>query len=170
MSCSENTNPCTCGNNACGCKISSDDVAYQGPNLECTGINTCDTLTEAIQKIDEFGCSEELVNIIIYNIQNNVDLYQQFTTIVNQTVDCQTVFDCLATSTTTTTTTLCPCTTYRILGPLTGTGTFTYVECNTLDLQTVLMNDIAKFVCVDNNYPTIKIGIGNILNEETCCP
>lgn len=33
--------------------IQSDNLTYSGPNLPYTGIRTCNTLTDAIQKIDE---------------------------------------------------------------------------------------------------------------------
>lgn len=110
MSCPENTTNCGCENNPCGCKISSDDIAYQGPDLSCTGIETCDSMTVAIQKLNDYACSIDLVQNIITNITNNISLYNQFVTIVNQSVDCNTVFDCLDTTTTTTTTTInCNC-------------------------------------------------------------
>lgn len=98
----ENNIPCNCSDNPCGCKTSSDDIAYQGPNLQCTGIDTCDSLTVSIQKLNDYMCSIELVQNIITNITNNVELYQQFTTIVNQSVDCDIVKNCLTTTTTTT--------------------------------------------------------------------
>lgn len=103
MSCPENTTNCGCENNPCGCKISSDDIAYQGPSLSCTGIEPCDSMTVAIQKLNDYACGIDLVQNIITNIINNTSLYNQFVTIVNQTVDCDTVFNCLATTTTTTT-------------------------------------------------------------------
>lgn len=34
----------------------TDHLAYTGPNLPCTGIETCDTLTVVIQKIEEAIC------------------------------------------------------------------------------------------------------------------
>lgn len=103
-------NNCTCNQttNPCGCKTSTDDIVYNGPNLECTGIETCDTLTTSLQTISEYLCSVELVQVIINNIVNNVNLYNQFTTIVNNTVDCQTVWDCINNTTTTTTTASAP--------------------------------------------------------------
>ena len=91
-----------CNQDPCGCKTSTDDVVYKGPNLSCTGINNCDTLTTAIQKINDFMCGIELVQVIITNIYNNTELFNEFTTIVNNTVDCQTVWGCLTTTTTTT--------------------------------------------------------------------
>lgn len=43
--------------------ISTDQVAYTGPNLGCTGINTCDSITVALQKINEQICDIwEVVN------------------------------------------------------------------------------------------------------------
>lgn len=94
-----------CNQDPCGCKTSTDDVVYKGPNLSCTGINNCDTLTTAIQKINDFMCGIDLVQVILYNIYNNTELFNQFTIVVNNSVDCQTVWDCLASTTTTTTTT-----------------------------------------------------------------
>lgn len=105
--CNENNNTTT---NQCGCKTSTDDVVYNGPELTCTNIQTCDTLTSAISNISNFLCSIDMVQIIINNITNNINLYNQFTTIVNNTVDCETVWDCIS-ATTTTTTTLEPTTT-----------------------------------------------------------
>jgi hypothetical protein len=98
-------NTCNPQTNPCGCGTSTDEVIYSGPNLSCTGVQTCDTLTNAVSTIGEFLCSVEIVQIVINNITNNISLYNQFTTIVNNTVDCQTVWDCIESNTTTTTTT-----------------------------------------------------------------
>jgi hypothetical protein len=43
--------PCKCGN-----KPQSDKIKYIGPNLSCTGIETCDDLSTALQKIDHVIC------------------------------------------------------------------------------------------------------------------
>ena len=55
-----NTN-CDCepaSSNQCGCsKISSLDVAYSGPNLACSGIELCDSLSVVLQKIEEKICT-----------------------------------------------------------------------------------------------------------------
>lgn len=57
--------PCTaCGTPGCGgtcdpCNASpaqSDGMIYSGANLPCTGVQTCDSITVAIQKIDEAIC------------------------------------------------------------------------------------------------------------------
>jgi hypothetical protein len=55
-----NTN-CDCepaSSNQCGCsKISSLDIAYNGPDLVCSGIVLCDSLSVALQKIEEKICT-----------------------------------------------------------------------------------------------------------------
>ncbi len=66
MSCSPGT-PCYnseivysgCGNDPCNpnSRISCDGVVYSGPNLPCTGVESCDTLCVALQKIDESICN-----------------------------------------------------------------------------------------------------------------
>jgi hypothetical protein len=93
--CNNNTNPCNK-------KESTDEVAYVGPNLSCTGVSTCDTLTQAIQKINDFICSEAMVQQIIFNITNNIEIYNQFVEIVNVSVSCETIWGCETTTTTTT--------------------------------------------------------------------
>ena len=68
MSCSPNTIyyqpisvPLTSGCKSCGCNnsVDSDLVIYSGPNLSCTGIATCNTITEAIQKLDAKVCEAQ---------------------------------------------------------------------------------------------------------------
>lgn len=63
--------PCSgCGTPGCNgscdpCSASpaqSDNMIYSGPNLPCTGIQTCDTITAAIQKIDAKIC--EIIDMI----------------------------------------------------------------------------------------------------------
>lgn len=66
MSCSPGT-PCYntqtvysgCANDPCNpnSRISCDGVVYAGPNLPCTGIEACDTLCVALQKIDDSICN-----------------------------------------------------------------------------------------------------------------
>lgn len=78
--------------------IDSEFVEYSGDNLPCTGIQTCDSLTVALQKIDEKICSSELVAQIIQTISNDDILKAYF---------CQLVSSCpIVIETTTTTTTI----------------------------------------------------------------
>lgn len=43
----------------------SDKLAYKGSNLPCTGIDNCDTLSTAIQKIEAKIC--EIIEILETN-------------------------------------------------------------------------------------------------------
>jgi hypothetical protein len=57
---------CGCGTDGCSCDpIQSDAVIYSGPNLPCTGVQTCDTLTNALMKMDSRIC--ELITDL-YNL------------------------------------------------------------------------------------------------------
>ena len=57
---------CGCGTNGCSVDaIQSDGVIYSGANLPCTGVLTCDTLTVALQKMDEQIC---LLQEALYNL------------------------------------------------------------------------------------------------------
>lgn len=48
--------PCYYPTNACGTWTTSANISYGGANLPCTGIQTCDTVEVALQKIDELIC------------------------------------------------------------------------------------------------------------------
>lgn len=78
-----------------GYPIKSDLLCYNGPNLPNTGINTGNTLTLALEKIDLYLTPESLVQTLIQMIQSNPSLNVSFCTLVNT---------CVANSTTTTTT------------------------------------------------------------------
>lgn len=73
-----------CGADPCDNKLKTSDlIKYIGPNLPCTGIETCDDLTTILQKLELAIC--------------------QFTTTTTSTSTST------SSSTTTTTTTACPC-------------------------------------------------------------
>lgn len=102
--CTNNTQNCGgCNQDPCGCKTSTDEVVYRGPALTCLGIQNCNNTTEILQALDGLICSQELVQIIVNNIVNNFEIYQQFVTLVNTSVDCETVLNCVPTTTSTTT-------------------------------------------------------------------
>lgn len=54
--------------------LPSDDLYYAGPNLPYTGINTEDTITVALQKIDEQLSPEAIFDLLIAAIDNNPSL------------------------------------------------------------------------------------------------
>lgn len=54
--------PCAQKPNPCGTWAPSSKISYGGPNLPCTGIQTCDTVEVALQKIDNKLCPPALYN------------------------------------------------------------------------------------------------------------
>ena len=171
MSCPNNiVNTCGCGNtNPCGCKTSSDEVVYVGPELGCTGISNCDTVTEAFIKIDSFICGPGMVETIINNIVNNINLYNQFTAIVNNSVDCETVWGCIdSTTTTTSTSTAYPCQGYRLDNLSLDTVVVTITDCITgLPTPVVLLSGITN-VCIETNSELIIPGVINATPTGPC--
>jgi hypothetical protein len=150
--CTNNSN-CNCTDNTCGCKTSTDEVVYQGPPLTCVGINNCDTITEVLQQLNSYICSEELVTVIINNIINNIDLYQQFTTIVNNSVDCETVWACETTTSTTTVTPTTTTTTTSLLPELLRSLTSASDDTSACLLETTIQVYISM-----TNPPSLEIG------------
>ena len=88
--------------------VSSDFVEYNGDNLSCTGIQNCDTLTVALQKIDNKICSDDFVAQIIQTIETNPVLKAYFCQLVSSCSPTTTTTSTTATPTTTTTTTSAP--------------------------------------------------------------
>jgi hypothetical protein len=98
---SGNTYPKHCGVDPCNVyKTNTDNVFYNGGNLPCTEISTCDPLTVALQKIDDIVCPENMALQILNVINTNPSL---------KLLLCEILSGC--TTTTTTTTTIAPTTT-----------------------------------------------------------
>ena len=51
--------------------LSSDDLYYAGPNLSYTGIQTEDTITVVLQKLDEYFKPESIFDLFITAINND---------------------------------------------------------------------------------------------------
>lgn len=61
-----NCNPCNSS------MVGSNNVKYDGPNLPCTGVKTCENLTIAFEKIDEQICAlKAAVTQLQQEIHNN---------------------------------------------------------------------------------------------------
>lgn len=166
MACPDNTKPCGCNEtNECGCKVDAKDIVYIGPTLTCTDINNCDNLKDIISNFDAMLCSDEFIQILINNITNNVDLYNQLAVIINNSIDCEVIQNCF----TTTSTTTCACENYHFIGPSINGGTAYFVECGNTDATIIDLDDIIQSFCVDNAYPVLVTGLGAANNQHTCC-
>lgn len=99
--CKCNTTPTNTSNsNVCSDGLSTNDYQYTGPDLTCTNINNGDSLTVAFQKISHFLCSREFTSQVIETITDNINEYPEFITILNNSVECDTITNCLTTTTT----------------------------------------------------------------------
>lgn len=73
-----------CGGDPCSTQlVASEYVKYVGPNLPCTNILTCDTLTVSLQKIDEQICN--LKNTVV-SLQNQINALKATTTTTTTTI------------------------------------------------------------------------------------
>lgn len=82
-------------------QYSSDSVNYVGPNLVCTTIETCDTVTEAFQKAEAKVCSLQSTLVLLQNQLNSLTT----TTSTSSTSSTSTTSTTSSSTTTTTTTT-----------------------------------------------------------------
>ena len=76
--------PRGCCGESLTCPVNSDIVIYSGPNLPSTGINTNDSLTIALQKIDVALSSDVLINTFLTGIATNPALQVAFCALVNE--------------------------------------------------------------------------------------
>jgi len=52
--------------------VQTNNISYSGPNLPCTGINTCDTATVAFEKVDNKICNLQNQIIALQNLVNSL--------------------------------------------------------------------------------------------------
>jgi hypothetical protein len=143
--CFENTvnayYPQQCNNGAfAGYPIPTSAVQYNGPALPNSGIDTGDTLTLALQKLDNALDPVELVQTLITVINQNPSLKVMFCTLVNS---------CAITPTTTTTTTITPTTTTTTSS---STSTTTSTSTSTTSTSTSTSSTTTTTTTVDPNY------------------
>lgn len=142
-----------CGADPCDQNIKASDlIKYIGPNLPCTGINTCDDLTTVIQKLEEAICS--------------------LTTTTTSTSSTSTTTTTSTSSTTTTTTTICPCSTYEFIGSDSELVTFEYVPCGSMLALFISPSLTPEYQCVNLTYPVTRVlgTAGSATNLNECCP
>lgn len=175
-----NPSPITCGVDPCFTYKTTTDLAhYVGPNLPCIDVNTCETLTSIIQKIDYALCGENLVQTFIDTLLTNTTLYNLFCSQVIQNcvtcdymkdcIDCEYINDCIppcppcpTTSTTSTSTTAIPY--YCYMATAASTATYSLQWTDPIDGLVVitLNNQTVKFCAQQNSvYYNWVSGTGN---------
>lgn len=82
--------------------ICSEDVKYSGPNLVCTTIETCDSMSTAFEKLNSKICTLQSTLVIL---QNQLNSYTTTTTTSSTSTTTSTSTSTTSTSTTSTSTT-----------------------------------------------------------------
>lgn len=124
-----------CGGDPCSAQpIGSQSVVYSGPNLPCTGIQTCNNLSVAFQKVDEKIC----------DLQDQID---SLSTALG--ICCTTTTSTSTSSTTTSTTTiLCPsCNFYSITNNTITPVNINYYACGGAYRTAVVSSFSTIYVC-----------------------
>lgn len=130
--------PRNCGIDPCTAfKTGTDLTFYNGPNLPCTGIHTCDNLTLALEKIDYAICQLQT------QIQNC----------------CTTTTTTSSTTTTTTTAIPCHCYTVDGGGPFTPISQVIYTDCNGVVQQTAVGGGLSANFCAQLGSVVTSAGI-----------
>ena len=156
--------PRGCGIDPCHAhKTGTDLVFYNGANLPCVGVDTCDSVTLSFQKIDQKLCPDALALAVFGSITNNLSIQNMFCTLVNAcippttttttTIAPTTTTTTTSTPTTTTTTTITPftcnpCVTYLLINNTASPKGYSYTNCYGLNFESELEGEGAIQICV----------------------
>lgn len=72
----------------------TDEFFYNGPNSSCTELQNHDDITITIQKLENFLCSVEVTQQVLTYIENNIEDFSDFITLVNDALTCETISNC----------------------------------------------------------------------------
>jgi hypothetical protein len=129
--------PRGCGIDPCHVhKTGTDLVFYNGANLPCVGVDTCDSVTLAFQKIDQKLCPDALALAVLGSITNNLSIRNMFCALVNGCNPTTTTTTTAAPTTTTTTSSSSSTTTTSTSSSSTTTTTTTISDdCNCYTIE-----------------------------------
>lgn len=170
--------------------LKANELIYRGIDVACSGVYNGMTVAEVLQQIDYYLCSLEFTQQVLDIIQDNPQEFNDFITLVNGAINCETITACgnppstttttsssSTTSTTTSTTTLfppecieveinvgtnCPGQTYALFG---------YTDCNGVEQEVeVGTGDLPRFCVLDIPFPAFTCGDGTIDIIGKCNP
>ena len=139
--------------------IPTNNVSYSGPNLPCTQIKTCDTVTVAFQKVDAQICLlKQQISILQASLNNCCPTTTSTTTTVVPT-------------TTTTTTIACPsCTFYSVTNSTVSSVDIVYYACGGIYIQTCVAGPSTIYVCACTGSVVVPPIPGVTLSTLGACP
>jgi hypothetical protein len=152
MSCLENT-PCNQS------LYSTSNVKYTGPNLPCTDVDTCDTLSEVLQKAENVVCQ---LKTQLTSLQN------QLNSITTTTTSTTTITSTSTTSTTTNTpTTDCECWTLKnIATDISQTLSYIVNVCDGTPQGGIVQGDLLSVNFPPYNVRTFCIKSGSTISSS----
>jgi hypothetical protein len=135
----------------CNAAYTSDQFFYNGISAICMDLQNGDDITTAIQKLENFLCSLEVTQVFLTYLEDNLEQFPEFITLVNDALTCQTITNCFiptttttssstSTSTSTTTSSTSTTTTSTSTSSTTTTTTTAVPECKTYTLKSNLVN------------------------------
>lgn len=143
--------------------LTTNDVAYNGPDLLCTGIEQGDSVSVALQILDNYLCGTGFTEHFLATLEatpNEVFIY-----LVNQALDCEVINICATSSTTTSTSTSTTTTTTTTITPATTTTTTT-IAPTTTSTTTVNCSIWYYDVAIHNCSNCVQIGGGAFCNSQ----
>lgn len=138
-SCNCNTTPTNPGVVCDHDKLKANDLVYRGEDVECAGVYNGMTVADVLQQIDYYICGLELTQTVLNIIEENPQEFNDFITLVNGAINCETISNCGNPPTTTTTTTLEPTTTTTTTLEPTTTTTTTLIPTTTTTTTVLLL-------------------------------
>jgi hypothetical protein len=135
----------------CNAVYNSDQFFYNGISAICMDLQNGDDITTAIQKLENFLCSLEVTQVFLTYLEDNLEQFPEFITLVNDALTCQTITNCFnptttttssstSTSTSTTTSSTSTTTTSTSTSSTTTTTTTAVPECKTYTLKSNVVN------------------------------
>lgn len=162
--CTPTPPPSPCGGSG-GCDpcnaspVPTNNVSYSGPNLPCTQIKTCDSVTVAFQKVDAQIC---LLKQQIISLQTALNNCCPTTTTTTTTV---------VPTTTTTTTIACPsCTFYSVTNSTVTSVDIVYYACGGRYVKTCVAGPSTIYVCACTGSVVVPPVPGISLATLGACP
>lgn len=176
----------------CECTLKSSQYAYYGELIECLNIESGDSFTVIVQKIEDYFCGLGFTQHFLDTIQENPSDFTDFITLVNSLVNCNTLTPCWPTttttttappttstttsttsttstsSTTTTTTTAVPgCYTYHLEAEL-DNASWTALTCNEIPVGGVIVTPLDGITtpCIINNT---LVTVGMLVTQNASC-
>jgi len=154
----------------CTALYKSNDFFYNGVNSICNDLQNGDDISVVIQKLENFLCSAEVSQVFLTYLEENIEEFPEFVTLVNDALVCETVVNCFtptttttSSSTSTTTSTSTSTSTTTSTSTSTSTSTTTSTSSSTTTTTTTAVPECRTYVV----EATLSLGSWNAISCET---